>query len=631
MKTTALFLATAIFGLAYNLSNSLCAQVQYNQWPFEYPANAAPEYTLVHDMNQDGAPDFVAYDPSEQKIAVWLNDGYGFFTNNPTNIASPVAAFNPLLRPFAVGDFNNDGNPDLLIARIFGSQIIEPMIYLNDGNGNFSIAENQLPSTVESFIYIQPTDFNDDGLTDIMVASTGTFRLFSGTSNGSFNLINTINANTNSLKWTFGDLNGNGLIDFVTSSFVFIPNVGTTPSIETFINNGDNSFTKANLNDKFANGAIANGDLALADFNGDGLPDIIVSGLNNTSLTQNELNSTGGMYTSILLNEGNNSFTEHLGHGLPRMFRGHIACADVDGDGDVDVFITGRRNAPFIDAQLVGLLEQGAKLGSVLMLNDGAANFNPAPTSTVFQNFSYNDFITPRGQAIFEDFSGNGKPDLLINGLIPPLSTSRWDLKIYSNGLNCNALTPGLLSSNLPDETFCPESHGGGLSLQVSSNSGLGVFGIVRNSNGRIVRANQSGVMNLSALQPGNYTAAHLSFLLPGQVSGVEFVGDLKGCRALSNLIPFTIAPCQSALLHSQPNPTTGLSTISFTLPENGRATLEVYDMGGRLVQSLFSGVAEEGVDYRFDFDGSHLPNGVYLYRLTTQKEVKIEKFIIAR
>jgi hypothetical protein len=85
------------------------------------------------------------------------------------------------------------------------------------------------------------------------------------------------------------------------------------------------------------------------------------------------------------------------------------------------------------------------------------------------------------------------------------------------------------------------------------------------------------------------------------------------------------------ATLTSQPNPTTGISQVTFTLPETGPTTLEVYDMNGRLLHALFNATAEEGIDYRFEFDGSHLPNGIYLYRLTTGSEVEVARFMIAK
>jgi len=83
--------------------------------------------------------------------------------------------------------------------------------------------------------------------------------------------------------------------------------------------------------------------------------------------------------------------------------------------------------------------------------------------------------------------------------------------------------------------------------------------------------------------------------------------------------------------LSAYPNPTNGLSQAVFSTDLSERATLEVYDMNGRLVQELFNGVAEGGVEYRIDFDGLSLPNGVYMYRLTSESETIIEKFMIAK
>jgi len=83
--------------------------------------------------------------------------------------------------------------------------------------------------------------------------------------------------------------------------------------------------------------------------------------------------------------------------------------------------------------------------------------------------------------------------------------------------------------------------------------------------------------------------------------------------------------------LASNPNPTEGQSNVTFTVGEDGYTTLEVYDMSGRMIDGLFNGVAQSNSDYRFAFDGSSLPNGVYIYRLTTDREVINEKFMIAR
>jgi hypothetical protein len=70
---------------------------------------------------------------------------------------------------------------------------------------------------------------------------------------------------------------------------------------------------------------------------------------------------------------------------------------------------------------------------------------------------------------------------------------------------------------------------------------------------------------------------------------------------------------------------------VTFTVAEEGTTTLEVFDMSGRMVEAIFSGVAQSNNEYRFQFDGSALPNGVYIYRLTTEREIINEKFMIAR
>ncbi len=83
--------------------------------------------------------------------------------------------------------------------------------------------------------------------------------------------------------------------------------------------------------------------------------------------------------------------------------------------------------------------------------------------------------------------------------------------------------------------------------------------------------------------------------------------------------------------LTSFPNPTNGAAQVVFVTAETGRTLVEVYDMNGRMVEALFNQEAEAGVEYRLDFNGTNLPNGVYIYRMTTENEVIVDKFMIAK
>ncbi len=81
----------------------------------------------------------------------------------------------------------------------------------------------------------------------------------------------------------------------------------------------------------------------------------------------------------------------------------------------------------------------------------------------------------------------------------------------------------------------------------------------------------------------------------------------------------------------SYPNPTTGISQVVFVPAVTNRTVVEVYDMSGRMVETLFNAEAQGGQEYRLQFDGSALPNGVYVYRLTTGETSEMTKFMIAK
>jgi hypothetical protein len=125
---------------------------------------------------------------------------------------------------------------------------------------------------------------------------------------------------------------------------------------------------------------------------------------------------------------------------------------------------------------------------------------------------------------------------------------------------------------------------------------------------------------------------------IPGSI--LEFSSDYEWrVRCGCSIDPLVAGPFSSwqqfttpgSAISSLPNPTAGQSNVTFTVVEEGYTTLEVYDMSGRLVDAIFTGNTQPNNEYRFEFDGSALPNGVYIYRLTTGSEVLNEKFMIVR
>ncbi|RJP79719.1 MAG: T9SS C-terminal target domain-containing protein [Candidatus Zixiibacteriota bacterium] len=98
---------------------------------------------------------------------------------------------------------------------------------------------------------------------------------------------------------------------------------------------------------------------------------------------------------------------------------------------------------------------------------------------------------------------------------------------------------------------------------------------------------------------------------------GGEFVYELSNTGE-----PFDMALGGSAdlpeaftLAQNYPNPFNPSTTLSFTLPADGRVSLDVFDLQGRRVATMVDGWRVAGT-HALTFDGSHLASGVYLYRL---------------
>jgi hypothetical protein len=198
-------------------------------------------------------------------------------------------------------------------------------------------------------------------------------------------------------------------------------------------------------------------------------------------------------------------------------------------------------------------------------------------------------------------------------------------LRNEPNGGTLSALSPTTVCTNAGSATA--------ISVAVSGNSGeFNRFGLTSAALGQqILASNSTGNFNLIGLNPGNYAVTHISYQQGVSLANVEFPSDLEGCYDLSNSVSVTIQSCGGASLTSSPNPTSGPSFVTFTSPKADYATLEVYDMNGRMVESLFNQVTAPEKEYRLEFSGANLPNGIYLYRLTTGADVMIDKFMIAR
>lgn len=78
-----------------------------------------------------------------------------------------------------------------------------------------------------------------------------------------------------------------------------------------------------------------------------------------------------------------------------------------------------------------------------------------------------------------------------------------------------------------------------------------------------------------------------------------------------------TQQPLAFKLQQNYPNPFNPATNINFVLPTSGKVRLQVFDLQGRLVQTLVDKSVSAG-EHSIVFDASSLSNGMYLYRLET-------------
>ncbi len=239
----------------------------------------------------------------------------------------------------AWGDFDNDGDPDLVITGL--------------------LVETGEPSTT---IYI-----NNVG-TFIPVVAEGILDVWGG-----------------SAEW--GDVNGDGLMDLLLS--------GATnkvqpyePITDVFINNNNQSYVRADAGLP----GVAFGEAAWADIDGDGDLDVALTGDRGN----------GDFHSGIYINNGiatGGTFSLD-GTQLPELVGGSVTWGDVDADNEPDLLITGGKLGP---RMLAGITE--------MYVNDSGI-FSKHP-------FPFDGVVT--GRAIWGDYENDGDEDIFVVGARSPL------------------------------------------------------------------------------------------------------------------------------------------------------------------------------------------------------------------
>ena len=225
-----------------------------------------PDGLVVADFNGDGRPDIAVSNLDTNTIAVYLNNGAGGFRSPKVT----TVQIDNGLGAMAVGDFNEDGKADLVVATIAGSQA--SIVLLGNGDGTFR-QQTPIPNSF-GFIQAMAVDLNHDGHLDLVFGENGNVSVSLGDGNGTFN--NCVELASGSIPGTYqgiavADFKGNGKLDIVA-----VDAAGGSPgngSLDFYPGNGDGTFQ----NPVFVHlPSLFPVSVSSGDFNADGKLDLLI-------------------------------------------------------------------------------------------------------------------------------------------------------------------------------------------------------------------------------------------------------------------------------------------------------------------------------------------------------------------
>jgi hypothetical protein len=188
---------------------------------------------------------------------------------------------------------------------------------------------------------------------------------FTGTTDGSAHLV---------------DIDGDGDLDFFNTGNQ--GGSGFQGIAELYTNDGTGNFTLV-AGTPFT--AVESASAAFADLDGDCDQDLILTG-----------SISGGRIANMYTNDGSGNYTLVTGTPFLDVNVGDVVISDLDGDTDLDVIISGYNTAA--EARI-----------SVVYKNDGAGNFTIFTVSPAFA-------LANEGDVDVADVDGDGDVDLLITG-----------------------------------------------------------------------------------------------------------------------------------------------------------------------------------------------------------------------
>jgi FG-GAP-like repeat len=295
------------------LTNTAWTQTVSFNSPQDYLVERGPHALVVGDFNNDGQLDFAVSEDLASRISILFGDGKGNFGG--------LKSFTAGKKPSAMvaGDFNKDGNLDLLVANDYSTARVSTVsLLLGNGDGTF-----QSPTQVSVGLHpvsVVSGDFNGDGNLDVAVVLDGQAQvaILLGKGDGTFQPPVDLTVGPRPYGIVAADFNGDNKVDLAVTD-------GGSGQVAVLLGNGNGTFRSPIA---FPSGGTFPIALVTGDFNRDGKLDLVVA--NNNRASGN---------VAILIGNGDGTFQAPNTSGGFEFIAPTIAVGDFNGDGLLDLVV----------------------------------------------------------------------------------------------------------------------------------------------------------------------------------------------------------------------------------------------------------------------------------------------------
>ncbi|MCX6210068.1 MAG: FG-GAP-like repeat-containing protein, partial [Bacteroidetes bacterium] len=373
----------------------------------DFTTTTRPYSVALADMNNDGKLDIITADFLSATVSVFRNTSTSGTVSFATKVDKSSGIALATHQFLAVADIDGDGKLDVVVA--------------NGGTNDISVLRNTSTTTIISFATfitfstvngpsgIAIGDINNDGKPDVVVSGETSF------------ITGKVSILKNTSVISLGDMNGDGFNDIITGNT-------SSNNVSVLINYSDATGLSIDPVKNFATGT--NGSIvSIADIDGDGKLDIAVAG-----------NAGGGVI--VLRNTTTAtfslSFAPYIVFASAPSSKG-VACADIDGDGKVDITAVSYLSSNLVVLRNTPILSSNNNLSDLTLYLSKSLNpvFDSLTTSYTSRAFNYESTTLIKATKAQD----SAKIDLQINGgtytaLASAVLSTQLNLNVGNNIIN---------------------------------------------------------------------------------------------------------------------------------------------------------------------------------------------------